>query len=87
VIDTYKKIIRAGGILSLWQGVIPNCARNAVINTAELASYDQIKETVLKYKLLKDNFYCYFVSSACAGFIAVMVGSPIDVIKTRIMNA
>jgi len=40
VLDTYKKIIRAGGIISLWQGVVPNCARNAIINAVELASYD-----------------------------------------------
>lgn len=36
---------------------------------------------------MEDDINCYFVSSASAGFCAVMVGSPIDVIKTRIMNA
>lgn len=41
----------------------------------------------MKYRLMEDDINCYFVSSASAGFCAVMVGSPIDVIKTRIMNA
>ena len=27
---------------SLWKGVSPNIARNALINAAELASYDQV---------------------------------------------
>lgn len=29
---------------ALWTGVGPNIARNAIINAAELASYDQIKQ-------------------------------------------
>lgn len=28
----------------LWTGVGPNVARNALINAAELASYDQVKQ-------------------------------------------
>lgn len=36
---------------------------------------------------MNDNIYCHFVSSAIAGFVAAVVGSPVDVIKTRIMNA
>ena len=30
-------------MLGLWKGLGPNIARNAIINAAELASYDQIK--------------------------------------------
>jgi len=29
-------------VRSLWKGVSPNIARNALINAAELASYDQV---------------------------------------------
>jgi hypothetical protein len=32
---------REEGILGLWKGLGPNIARNALINAAELASYDQ----------------------------------------------
>lgn len=32
------------GIGALWTGLGPNIARNAIINAAELASYDQVKE-------------------------------------------
>jgi solute carrier family 25 uncoupling protein 8/9 len=31
----------------LWKGLGPNIARNAIINAAELASYDQIKVSLL----------------------------------------
>ena len=35
------------GMLGLWKGLGPNIARNAIINAAELASYDQIKVSLL----------------------------------------
>ena len=41
---------------------------------------------LLKSGLMKDNIWCQFVSSAIAGGVACLVGSPVDVVKTRIMN-
>jgi solute carrier family 25 uncoupling protein 8/9 len=42
-IKAYGIIRREEGLLGLWKGLGPNIARNAIINAAELASYDQIK--------------------------------------------
>ena len=39
----YGIIKREEGLVGLWKGLGPNIARNAIINAAELASYDQIK--------------------------------------------
>jgi len=36
---------------------------------------------------MTDNIYAHFVCSAIAGFVATVVGSPFDVIKTRMMSA
>ena len=35
-------VCRQEGLAGLWKGVGPNIARNAIINAAELASYDQV---------------------------------------------
>lgn len=40
----YGIIARADGVKGLWTGVGPNIGRNAIINAAELASYDQVRE-------------------------------------------
>ncbi|XP_072074284.1 uncharacterized protein [Arachis hypogaea] len=32
------------GVGALWTGIGPNIARNAIINAAELASYDHVKQ-------------------------------------------
>ncbi len=41
---------------------------------------------ILKWKLVQDGLFCHLISSAIAGFVATIVGSPVDVIKTRVMN-
>jgi len=58
------------------------------MNAAELASYDQIKSSILrKYKNVNpDSKFLHFVCGFSAGFIAVCFASPMDVVKTRIMN-
>ena len=70
----------------MWTGVFPNMLRNSIINAAELATYDHTKQYILKYGILGDNIICHFVVSAWAGFVATVIGSPVDVVKTRIMK-
>ena len=38
---------REEGLKGLWRGIGPNVARNAIVNAAELASYDQVALTTL----------------------------------------
>lgn len=71
----------------MWTGIGPNIIRNSIINAAEIATFDQIKDMVLRAKLMEDGVPCHLVCSAIAGFTAAVVGSPVDVLKTRIMNA
>ncbi|MGH0128469.1 UNVERIFIED_CONTAM: hypothetical protein FKN15_034927 [Acipenser sinensis] len=68
-------------------GTLPNITRNAIVNATELVTYDIIKETILKYKLLTDNLPCHFFSAFGAGFCTTVVASPVDVVKTRYMNS
>ncbi|KAF3448995.1 hypothetical protein FNV43_RR09719 [Rhamnella rubrinervis] len=58
----------------------------AIINAAELASYDQVKETILKIPGFTDNVVTHLLSGLGAGFFAVCIGSPVDVVKSRMMG-
>lgn len=60
--------------------------RNSVINAAELATYDQYKQMFLQYTRIPDNMGLHFICAFLAGFSATCVGSPFDVVKTRMMN-
>lgn len=58
----YGIIRRTEGSRSLWTGLGPNMARNAIINAVELASYDQIKQTLLSTGFFRDNVVTHLVS-------------------------
>lgn len=62
-------------------------ARNAVVNVAEIVCYDIIKDAILSYRLMTDNIPCHFVSAVAAGFCTTVIASPVDVVKTRVMNS
>eukprot|EP00887_Chlorella_sp_A99_P005436 scaffold1.g5436.t1 len=96
----YGQIVRAEGLGALWSGVTPNIVRTALLNACELATYDQargagrqgwagagrgIKYTLIRSKLFEDGVPCHIAASLCAGFMAVIVGSPADVLKTKLM--
>lgn len=83
----YRTIFATEGLAGLWKGLGPNVARNSVVNAAELVCYDTIKDLLMKKLAFSDNLNCHFVSAFGAGFCATVVASPIDVVKTRIMNS
>ena len=74
-------------VRGLWTGLGPNVIRNSIINAAEIATFDQVKDMILTKRLMEDGIPCHLVSSAIAGFTACIIGSPVDVLKTRLMNA
>ncbi|KAF2288568.1 hypothetical protein GH714_008629 [Hevea brasiliensis] len=85
-LNAYSTIVRQEGLGALWTGLGPNIARNAIINAAELASYDQVKQTILKIPGFTDNIVTHLLSGLGAGFFAVCIGSAVDVVKSRMMG-
>jgi len=86
--DAYRTIAKQEGIVrGLWRGVSPNVARLSVVNCTEIVVYDIIKSYILYKKLMDDNVPCHFASALSAGLVTTIVASPIDVVKTRFMNA
>ena len=43
-------------------------------------------QVLLASKVFKDDIYCHIVSGLGAGFFAVTIGSPVDVVKSRMMG-
>lgn len=74
-------------IRGLYSGLLPNICRNSIINAAELATYHEAKNYVItKFNYDPNNIFVHSMCGLFAGYMAVIVGSPIDVVKTRIMN-
>jgi solute carrier family 25 uncoupling protein 8/9 len=81
----YGIIAKQEGVAALWTGLTPNVARNSVINAAELASYDQVKSSLMAAGM-EDGVLTHLLSGLGAGFVACCVGSPVDVVKSRVMG-
>ncbi|UYV67280.1 UCP3 [Cordylochernes scorpioides] len=86
-IQAYYSIATTEGRKGLWKGTVPNVGRTSIINAGELVCYDYVKEFLIRSKILSDNVVCHFASGFVAGFCATVVASPLDVVKTRIMNS
>ncbi|XP_063994696.1 dicarboxylate carrier SLC25A8-like [Diachasmimorpha longicaudata] len=86
-IQAYKSIATSEGVPGLWRGTIPNVARNAIVNVAEIVCYDILKESILHHEIMPDGIMCHFTAATGAGLCTTIVASPVDVVKTRYMNS
>ncbi|KAF5798394.1 putative mitochondrial carrier protein [Helianthus annuus] len=86
VVDAISQMAKNEGIGSLWRGSSLTVNRAMLVTASQLASYDQIKETILAKGVMKDGLGTHVTASFAAGFVASVVTNPIDVIKTRVMN-
>jgi len=86
VFHAFQNIVKAGGVRGLWAGWVPNVQRAALVNMGDLATYDTVKQTILRNTTLEDNWLSHMLSSICSGLVAATLGTPADVVKTRIMN-
>ncbi|XP_077173786.1 mitochondrial uncoupling protein 4 [Paroedura picta] len=82
----FMKIVSDGGVRGLWAGWVPNVQRAALVNMGDLTTYDSVKHFLLRNTSLQDNSVTHSLSSGCSGLVAAVLGTPADVIKTRIMN-
>ncbi|XP_046660211.1 mitochondrial uncoupling protein 4 isoform X2 [Homalodisca vitripennis] len=85
-VHAFQKIVSEGGLRGLWKGSIPNMQRAALVNLGDLTTYDTAKQFILSHTSLPDSHLVHILSSACAGLVAATMGTPADVVKTRIMN-
>lgn len=82
----FQKIVAEGGVRGLWKGSIPNVQRAALVNLGDLTTYDTVKQMIIAHTTLGDSTLTHVIASSLAGFVAAIMGTPADVVKTRIMN-
>ncbi|KAK8474307.1 hypothetical protein V6N13_145315 [Hibiscus sabdariffa] len=86
VVDAITRMSKQEGVTSLWRGSSLTVNRAMLVTASQLASYDQIKETILGNGWMRDGLGTHVAASFSAGFVAAVASNPVDVIKTRVMN-
>ncbi|KRZ15430.1 Mitochondrial uncoupling protein 4 [Trichinella zimbabwensis] len=84
--QAFRQTFASGGIPALWKGWLPNCQRAAIVNMADISTYDTVKHLLLKHTQLPDTYVTHGISSAFSGLAAAITSTPVDVVKTRMMN-
>ncbi|GLT26096.1 hypothetical protein SLA2020_011830 [Shorea laevis] len=86
VVDALGQMTKQEGIGSLWRGSGLTVNRAMIVTASQLATYDQVKEMILRKGAMSDGIGTHVTASFAAGFVAAVASNPIDVIKTRVMN-
>ncbi|KAI0566615.1 2-oxoglutarate/malate carrier protein [Gracilaria domingensis] len=86
VVNALSRVTKEEGLLTLWRGTMPTVGRAMVLNIAQLATYDQAKENILRTGVVGDNIYAHAMASTCSAFFATIVSIPLDSAKTRVQN-
>jgi solute carrier family 25 protein 14/30 len=85
--NCFKDMYIREGRTGLYRGVVPTAQRAAVVAGVQLPVYDWTKLFMLKHNLLPgESAWNHLLSSFCAGLCACLASSPVDVIRTRIMD-
>jgi solute carrier family 25 (mitochondrial uncoupling protein), member 27 len=56
------------------------------VNMGDLAAYDYSKQFLIRECGMADNALVHAAAAFSAGFVAAVLGTPADVMKTRLMN-
>ena len=81
-----RQIVAQEGVGALWQGVGASVQRSALLTAGQMASYDTLKAHVTQACPSWDCRTVAVVSAWLASVVTTTVTSPLDVIKTRLMQ-
>ncbi|XP_065872904.1 mitochondrial uncoupling protein 5-like [Euphorbia lathyris] len=86
VVDALSQMSKREGVAGLWRGSSLTMNRAMIVTASQLATYDEVKEGILKKGVMSDGIGTHVTASFAAGFVAAVASNPIDVVKTRVMN-
>lgn len=100
MLDAFRHIWRQEGVSAFFKGLTPSLGRAACMYGSSIATYDTAKGAFAKLctssavlsakadgaETEDDNMIVHVLSSLCSGFVAAVISTPFDVIKTRLID-
>jgi len=85
--DGLLRVYQEEGVTRLFSGASTATSRAVMMTIGQLSFYDQVKMYLIQSGYFQDNLTTHFLASLTAGAIATTFTQPLDVLKTRAMNA
>eukprot|EP00013_Stygamoeba_regulata_P006071 CAMPEP_0177639928 /NCGR_PEP_ID=MMETSP0447-20121125/6277_1 /TAXON_ID=0 /ORGANISM="Stygamoeba regulata, Strain BSH-02190019" /LENGTH=305 /DNA_ID=CAMNT_0019141977 /DNA_START=225 /DNA_END=1142 /DNA_ORIENTATION=- len=85
-LHAFVEIFRQGGLRALYVGTNANTQRAVLLTGSQLAAYDHSKHYIINRGWMHEGYQLHLVSSVFAGLVCSITTSPIDSVKTRLMN-
>jgi Mitochondrial carrier protein. len=83
--DAARRMIKEEGVVKMWNGVSSNMGRSGLITCGQLATYDQVKQTMEnKYQMNPNTMKCRIICATIASLVASFMGCPFDNMKVRL---
>ncbi|BBN11863.1 hypothetical protein MPTK1_5g15390 [Marchantia polymorpha subsp. ruderalis] len=82
----FGSIARTEGLRGLFRGVGPTMQRAALLNAAQVPTYDHTKHYLLNSGLMKEGTGSHLAASMAAGLATALAIAPVDLMRTRIMQ-
>ena len=78
-----KEVVQTEGITGLWQGTTPGMMRAAVLTASQMATYDEVKRSIIRTFNWGEDVRTHFATSMLTGLVCTTATSPVDVLKTK----
>jgi len=85
VFDGLRRIVTEEGVRTLWRGCSPTVLRAVLVTSSQIGTYEEVKQGLLRIGYV-DGLGVQLTSAISSATVACIVTSPVDVVKTRIMN-
>ncbi|XP_067128100.1 mitochondrial dicarboxylate carrier [Centruroides vittatus] len=86
-IDGLYQVYKNEGVPRLFSGATTATSRAILMTIGQISMYEQIKQLLMQSGYFADNLLTHFTASLSAASIATTMTQPLDVLKTRMMNA
>ena len=87
VFNALYRICKEESLATLWKGATPTVVRAMVVNGAQLSTYSQAKESLLKLSYFEEGIFLHFCASMISGLATTIASMPVDIVKTRVQKS
>ena len=82
-----ERVVREGGMKTLWRGSALSVARSATLTATQVATYGEAKRRVVESEIAKEGVGLHFAVAMVTGLVTTATTNPVDMVKTRVYVA